>query len=375
MFRTHYDNLQVKPGASNEVIRSAYKALSQKYHPDRNPGKVEECTRIMAIINKAYQVLSDPALRTEHNAWIKQQNAEHDTTEARAGADRPWQDQPQPDGPSSMRSSRAGKPPSNSGGFSQTWKDLSHGQARANKAAAQQSASQQHSAKENASATAKTKKPMTLLDLLVYCVLGGAVVTFLSPQFRYSDLFRKEWYQLIFDPRYLGLLASYTAELMGAALCVWIPLQLLRPTRRSAAPIALAVTCFIGFSLVKANAEKVKDAAQNAVAAPLKSSSLAKPGQDESARKYNETVRELQAQHSELNSDSAAEVIDPEKYVLKSGYHSVEVGDDGKTPRYSFTNAPGHPVSRCSKVRLPNSLRIQRFSDFATSCGAAPRPR
>ena len=35
---THYDNLKVARGAPQEVIRAAYKALSQKYHPDKNPG-------------------------------------------------------------------------------------------------------------------------------------------------------------------------------------------------------------------------------------------------------------------------------------------------------------------------------------------------
>jgi hypothetical protein len=35
---THYDNLKVSRHAPQEVIRAAYKALSQKYHPDKNPG-------------------------------------------------------------------------------------------------------------------------------------------------------------------------------------------------------------------------------------------------------------------------------------------------------------------------------------------------
>ena len=34
---THYDNLKVTRGAPAEVIRAAYKALSQRYHPDKNP--------------------------------------------------------------------------------------------------------------------------------------------------------------------------------------------------------------------------------------------------------------------------------------------------------------------------------------------------
>ena len=66
---THYDNLKVARGAPQEVVRAAYKALSQKYHPDKNPGD-EKAARIMAIVNTAYNILSDPVRRKEHDEWI-----------------------------------------------------------------------------------------------------------------------------------------------------------------------------------------------------------------------------------------------------------------------------------------------------------------
>jgi len=66
---THYDNLKVARLAPQEVIRAAYKALSQKYHPDKNPGD-EKAARIMAILNSAYSILSDPVRRKEHDEWI-----------------------------------------------------------------------------------------------------------------------------------------------------------------------------------------------------------------------------------------------------------------------------------------------------------------
>lgn len=66
---SHYDNLKVSRMAPQEVIRAAYKALSQKYHPDKNPGD-EKAARIMAIINSAYETLSDPQRRKEHDEWI-----------------------------------------------------------------------------------------------------------------------------------------------------------------------------------------------------------------------------------------------------------------------------------------------------------------
>lgn len=69
---THYDNLQVARNASPEVIRAAYRMLSQKYHPDKNPGN-PEAARIMVIINASYEVLSDPILRQKHDKSIAQQ--------------------------------------------------------------------------------------------------------------------------------------------------------------------------------------------------------------------------------------------------------------------------------------------------------------
>jgi hypothetical protein len=74
-FRTHYDNLQVAEHAGDEVIRAAYKYLSQKWHPDKHPSDRERAERIMKMINHAYRVLSTPELRREHDEWIARQRA------------------------------------------------------------------------------------------------------------------------------------------------------------------------------------------------------------------------------------------------------------------------------------------------------------
>lgn len=69
---THYDNLKVARNAPIEVIRAAYKTLSQKYHPDKN-GNTAESTRYMPLINASYDVLSDAGKRREHDEWIRRQ--------------------------------------------------------------------------------------------------------------------------------------------------------------------------------------------------------------------------------------------------------------------------------------------------------------
>jgi len=72
--RTFYDVLEVTPTASPEVIKGAYRYLVQKWHPDKNPDRLDEAKNKTNSINKAYSVLSDPALRREHDYWIASQN-------------------------------------------------------------------------------------------------------------------------------------------------------------------------------------------------------------------------------------------------------------------------------------------------------------
>lgn len=81
---THYDNLQVTRNASDAVIRSAYRALSQQHHPDKNAGRLAQAERRMKLINKAYFVLSDPTRRVEHNSWIDDQTRQAHVTAAHA---------------------------------------------------------------------------------------------------------------------------------------------------------------------------------------------------------------------------------------------------------------------------------------------------
>lgn len=76
---THYDNLKVARNAPQEVIRAAYKTLSQKYHPDRNENS-EESHRVMKIINESYSVLSDSEKRALHDQWIAEQEGSSEKT-------------------------------------------------------------------------------------------------------------------------------------------------------------------------------------------------------------------------------------------------------------------------------------------------------
>ena len=66
---TYYDILRVSRRADPAGVRMAYRRLAQKYHPDRLPGNAD-AQRIMAMINQAHDVLSDPSRRASYDSSL-----------------------------------------------------------------------------------------------------------------------------------------------------------------------------------------------------------------------------------------------------------------------------------------------------------------
>lgn len=62
----YYATLGVSPDAEDIVIAAAYRALAQRYHPDKLKGD-ENSHLKMAAINEAYGVLRDPTRRAEYD--------------------------------------------------------------------------------------------------------------------------------------------------------------------------------------------------------------------------------------------------------------------------------------------------------------------
>lgn len=73
----HYSTLGVLPDAEDVVITAAYRALAQRYHPDRWQSDPAEAHKRMSALNAAYQTLGDKKLRAEYDR-SRRQNSQQD---------------------------------------------------------------------------------------------------------------------------------------------------------------------------------------------------------------------------------------------------------------------------------------------------------
>lgn len=65
-YKDYYQTLGIDKSASTADIRSAFKKLAMKYHPDRNPNDKAAEDKFKEI-NEAYQVLSDPQKKARYD--------------------------------------------------------------------------------------------------------------------------------------------------------------------------------------------------------------------------------------------------------------------------------------------------------------------
>jgi DnaJ-class molecular chaperone len=70
MPKSHYEILGVSDTAESSEIKKAFRSLSMKYHPDRNPNN-PDAEKKMQEINNAYDTLSDTNKRNQYDMELK----------------------------------------------------------------------------------------------------------------------------------------------------------------------------------------------------------------------------------------------------------------------------------------------------------------
>ena len=70
MSHNYYKILKVKKTASLKQIKSSYRLLAKKYHPDLNPNN-KKSHELFIELEKAYSTLSDPILRKSYDKTLK----------------------------------------------------------------------------------------------------------------------------------------------------------------------------------------------------------------------------------------------------------------------------------------------------------------
>ena len=62
MKRCYYECLEVQKGAGGDVLKTAYRKLAMRFHPDKNPGDHTAEVKFKEI-SEAYDVLKDDQKR------------------------------------------------------------------------------------------------------------------------------------------------------------------------------------------------------------------------------------------------------------------------------------------------------------------------
>lgn len=65
IFTDYYNVLGIDMSANQEEIKTAYRTLARKWHPDLNPD--QDVTAIMQLINEAYYILGDTYKRKRYD--------------------------------------------------------------------------------------------------------------------------------------------------------------------------------------------------------------------------------------------------------------------------------------------------------------------
>lgn len=95
--KDYYAMLGLAPFAEDIVIKSAYKALAQRYHPDKSHSDERAAKAKMQEINEAYSVLGDAVKKKQYDAQFNSgdnssnESEGDDLNDALSASDRDWE--------------------------------------------------------------------------------------------------------------------------------------------------------------------------------------------------------------------------------------------------------------------------------------------
>jgi len=67
----YYKLLGIDPKADQQTVKRAYLDAVKKWHPDKNPDRIEEAEEKTKVLNQAYQMLKDPETRKNYDRMLR----------------------------------------------------------------------------------------------------------------------------------------------------------------------------------------------------------------------------------------------------------------------------------------------------------------
>ena len=84
--RDYYETLEVNKSCDDKNLKSAFRKLAKKYHPDHNPGDNEAENKFKEI-SEAYDRLKDPESRAAYDRYGHSAFENNNTSRGGAGFD------------------------------------------------------------------------------------------------------------------------------------------------------------------------------------------------------------------------------------------------------------------------------------------------